>query len=154
MSGMMDIEVTGGLIIEQLGPDFIESVSASATKRVSEEFAGYLRQHGFDKYYENQTGETRDSIQAFRKKGNSIVYAVKAGYGITGSLNYLAGLYRGKVNAHSRKTKSGKTVPVQKFSYCKPRPFLQAGWKDFGGSGRLKQLFEETFARRVKEAGA
>jgi len=141
MSGRIEAEVTGGLP-EWLEGDFIEEVGAKSVASASRRFLEYLKNHRFDELFNDQTGETKGSIGTYRFKGEKPVYVVKAGCGITGNLNYLAGLYRGK--AHSR---SGK-----EFSYARKRDLINESWKKWGGTGKLEAASLEMLEKMIADA--
>ncbi len=110
----------------------VEELSAKVVASSSAQFAKWLRNSRFEKLFENRTGETKESIGLYRAKGKNPAYMVKAGVGIPGSLNYLAGLYRGKA-----KSKSGK-----EFSYAAPRDLLTDGWRIWHGEQKVKEAYE------------
>ena len=102
---------------------FIEDVSARTIAKVSNDFGNFVKTQRFASYFENQTGETIKTFGAKRIRGKTPAFAVRAGLGIKGSLNYLAGLYRG-----SMKTQSGKII-----NFSRKRNILEESWKAFEG---------------------
>ena len=122
---------------------FTENVAAVSVATASGRFTAYLRNQRFHKYFEDRTGETRGSIGRYRYKTKAPAYVVKAGVGIPGSLNYLAGLYRGR--AVSR---SGKVFDYKGGA----RPMLEESWKAWGGKGKLETISEEVLEKMIAEA--
>ena len=141
---MIKTEMAGNISLKPISDFFVENLAASAASRIANEFALYVKQHRFDEYYENKTGETKGSIGVYRGTAKKPVFVVKAGLGIRGSLNYLAGLYKGEAVSRSGKT----------FSYARPRDLIKTGWKEFGGAGKLQSLYEQTLQRKISEAEA
>jgi len=141
---MIKTDITGTISLKPFGTDFVEDIAAASAAKIANEFASYIRQHRFDEYYKNQTGETKNSIGVFRMKSKVPAFTVRAGLGIRGNLNYLAGLYKGK-----SVSRSGKT-----FSYARPRDLMKSGWREFGGEGKLQHIYEQTLAKKIKESEA
>jgi hypothetical protein len=142
MSGRIEAEVAGGFP-GWLQGDFIEEVGAKSAASASHRFAEYLKNHRFDELFNDQTGETKGSIDTYRFKGKKPAYVVKAGVGIPGNLNYLAGLYRGEA-----RSRSGKL-----FSYARKRDLIIEGWKKWGGDRMLQSASRETLEKMIAEKG-
>jgi hypothetical protein len=142
MSGRIEAEITGGFP-EWLQGGLIEELGAKSVASASRRFSEYLKNQRFDALFDDQTGETKGSIGAYRFKGEKPAYLVKAGIGIPGNLNYLAGLYRGR--AHSR---SGK-----EFSYARKRNLIVEGWKKWGGEAHLQSASQEMLQKLIAEKG-
>lgn len=119
----MEMQSSGELF--NLPPDFIKELSARTVARVSGEYSRYLKEQRFDELFNNQTGETKGSIGTYRAEGKNPGYVVKAGIGIKGSLNYLAGLYRGEAVSGSGKRRIG----AKAFMFQGGKRFLYAGGK-------------------------
>jgi len=153
MSGRIEAEVTGGFP-DWLQGDFIEEVGAKSVASASHRFIEYLKNHRFDELFDEGSDEnrkmkngglrisTRESIGTYRFKGKKPVYVVKAGVGIPGNLNYLAGLYRGKA-----RSRSGK-----EFSYARKRDLLREGWKKWGGNEMLQSASQEMLEKMIADA--
>lgn len=141
---MIKAEASGNISLMPLGDDFVREIGAAAASKVANDFTWYLKNRRFLDYFENQTGETKESIGVFRARGKKPAFVAKAGLGIRGSLNYLAGLYRGQAVSRSGKT----------FHFARKRDFIKGGWKDFEGQGRLKLAYNEILKRKIKEAEA
>jgi hypothetical protein len=122
--------------------DFLEVLAATSAAGASHRFLEFLKNRRFNELFQNQTDETRESINTYRLRGKKPAYVVKAGVGILGNLNYLAGLYRGKAVS-----KSGKV-----FSYARKRDLIKDGWKAWGGEGKLKAASEEKLKKMIAEA--
>ena len=122
--------------------DFIEDVSAISAGSASRGFVEFLRNTHFDKLFNDQTGETKSSIDTYRYRGKNPAYVVKAGVRIPGNLNYLAGLYRGRA-----RTKSGKI-----FQYGRPRDLIIGGWKAYGGYEKLAATIQRVLNKKIEDA--
>jgi len=139
------IEESGGINLRAIyGDNLVADIASSTAAKLANEFAWYVRFHRFDELFENTTGETKDSIGVYRKRGKNPVFIVKAGLRIRGSLNYLAGLYKGQA-----KSQSGKT-----FSYYKQRDLFTRGWIEFGGREKQAVYYQQMLEKRIKEAEA
>ena len=139
---MIKTEISGELNLKTIyGNDLVEDIASATAARVGNEFAYYIKKNRFNSLFENQTGKTLDSIGVYRKTGRKPTFVIKAGLNIKGSLNYLAGLYRGQ-----SVSRSGK-----KFSYYKPRDLIVPSWQSFGGDKRLNDVFQIILEKRIKE---
>jgi hypothetical protein len=152
MSEHIGVETKGSVDMSRIAPFFIETLSGKAVAKVAAVFTQYLKDVQFKNFFVNRTDETRESIGLYRGTSKKPVYVVKAGVDITGSLNYLMGLYRGEVNESVRKTKSGKIIPVKAFRYSRPRNMLEESWKRWGGDEKAKAVGNEMIDRYIKEA--
>ena len=144
----MEAEATGGF--DRLAKNaregyFTENVTAKGIATASRRFVEYLRNERFHEYFKSHKPkeETRNSIDTYRYKTKDPAYVVKAGVGIPGSLNYLAGLYRGQ--AVSR---SGKVFDYKGGA----RPMLEESWKAWGGKGTLEAITLEVLEKMIAEA--
>jgi len=137
---MIKSEVKGSVNLGAIENDFVREVGAKSVATASRRFVEFLRYRRFDQLFNSDTGETRDSIDTYRYKSKKMpAYVVKAGVGIPGNLNYLAGLYRG--HAVSR---SGKV-----FSFARQRNLIDDGWKAWGGDRELVATSEQTLERMI-----
>ena len=142
---MISAEIKGGNIsLMPLGDDFVESLAARSVAKISSEFAKFIKNRRFDELFNSQTGKTKESIGAYRYKSKAPTYLVRAGLGIPGNLNYLAGLYRGKAVSRSGKV----------FQYEKKRDLINDGWNAFGGDSKVTDLYENTLNKAIGEAEA
>jgi len=138
---MITTEIKGELNLKSIyGNDLVEDIASATTAKVSNEFAHFIRENRYYNYFEKDTGKTLSSIGVYRKSGSKPVYVIKAGLGIRGSLNYLAGLYKGQAVSRSGKT----------FSYYKPRDLIVPGWQEFNGDNRLHTAFKEILKNRIE----
>ena len=124
---MISAEMKGNLL--PVEKEFLKDIAAKTAAKTAAEFADYLKNRKFEELFKNQTGETLGSVGLYRAKGTNPVYKVRAGVGVPGSLNYLAGLYGG-----SARSRLGKI-----FSYSKPRPLIRGGKKEFDVEKRLSE---------------
>ena len=129
----------------------IEEAGAKAVASASGRFVEFLKSSRFDELFKSHGGKkgkhgnvyTRDTIKTYRyARRKEPTYMVMAGVGISGSLNYLAGLYRGQAT-----TKSGKV-----FSYARKRDLVKGGWKAWGGKGKLEAAGEAALERMIADA--
>ena len=142
---MIKAQLSGEMsLYKMFGYDLVEDIASATAAKTANEFANYVRDNRFNSLYNNKTGETKDSIGVYRLRGKNPVFASRAGLGVRGNLNYLAGLYRGYATSRSGNT----------FSYDKPRDLITTAWRDFGGEGKINQYFHEILQKRIKEAGA
>jgi len=135
----LETEIKGGFDTI-LYNGFIEEIAARTAASASGRFAAYLRTQPLNEYFESDNGfldKVTGSIGVFRQRGKNPVFMVRAGLGIPGSLNFLAGLYRGK---------------TKKFEYTRKRDLLGDGWKSWGGEGRLEAESEAALERLIAEA--
>jgi hypothetical protein len=139
---MMAAEMKGGISLAPIKDFFVETLAARVAAKISGEFAAYLKNSRFDELFEDRTGETRESIGSYRYKSKAPAYTVRAGIGIPGNLNYLAGLYRGKAVSRGGKA----------FSYARKRGLVNDGWKAWGGAGKLSAAYEEILKGVIAEA--
>jgi len=127
----------------------IEDIAAATAAKVSNEYAYFVKKR-FPDYFNTGTGKlkgtktknTIDTIGVYRRSGKrkkEAVFVIRAGLGIKGSLNYLAGLYKGKAT-----TQSGK-----EFTYLRARNLITETWQDFGGQKRLSQVFDNIASARL-----
>jgi hypothetical protein len=148
---MIKAEITGDFNIPH--PDFIETLGAKSVSSASHRFVEFLKNRRFYELFNEGLGlrdkkgmflgsHTVDTIDTYRFKGKHPTYVVKAGVGITGNLNYLAGLYSGRAVS-----KSGKV-----FSYARKRDLINDGWKAWGGEGKLEAASEEQLEKMIAEA--
>ena len=142
MSGVkLESEVKGGLF---LGTElFIEDLAGRCVAKTAFEFAEYLRARRFSDLFVSRTGGTLKSIGAFRAGGNNPSYIIKAGIGVPGNLNYLAGLYRGKALSRSGKP----------FDYAKKRDLLRGGWAAWNGNQKMGELSEQVAQKMLNRLG-
>jgi len=147
---MISAEIKGGNIsLMPLGDDFVESMAASTSAKIANEFGDFIKNRRFDELFESHGGVkgsigkvfTKDTIGAYRKKGKVPVYIVRAGLGVPGNLNYLAGPYRGKAVSRAGKV----------FSYEKKRDLINDGWKAWGGDQKAALIGEELAEKKVSE---
>ena len=141
---MITTDIKGELNLNTVyGNNLVEEIASATAAKVSNEFAYYIRKNRYHDYFEKDTGKTSDSIGVYRRSGRKPVYVIKAGLNIKGSLNYLAGLYKGQAVSRSGK----------KFNYYKPRNLIVPGWRDFKGDLRLRDAFQQILENKIKEAG-
>jgi len=140
---LVSAEAEGGINLP-IVDYFLEKLAARTVAKVSGEFAKHLERQRFNELFEDRTGKTKKSIGAYRDRSRVPAYIVKAGLGIPESLNYLAGLYRGR--AVSR---SGNPV-----SYSQRRDLINGGWKAWGGDGKINAAYEEMLKKVIGESEA
>jgi len=139
---MITTEIKGYMSLASLEAWFIRDISARSVAKVGREFSDFLKYRRFGELFKDQTGETRESIGLHRHKSKKIPgYVIRAGIGIPGNLNYLAGMYR-----NDRVTSSGK-----KF-YSKQRNLIDGGWKLWGAEQKAVAVGEKMLQRAVNEA--
>ena len=139
---MIDTEIKGSISLKPIEEFFIENIAARTTAKTAAEFVNYLKNRRFDELFENQTGKTRESIGLYRWKSKAPAYVVKAGVGVPGNLNYLAGLYRGKAVSRSGKV----------FSYARKRDLITEGWKVWDGDTQMANIGENMMQKSIGEA--
>ncbi len=141
---MMKTEAEGSISLTALEENFVEIVAAKTVAKVSNLFSDYLKDKRFEVLFDSKTGETRKSIGVFRSNAKNPAYIVKAGLGIPGNLNYLAGLYRGEAVSRSGK----------KFAYARPRDLINTGWTAWGGDRNIENIYDQILKKVLKGAGA
>jgi len=152
---MITTEIKGYMSLASLEAWFIRDISARSVAKVGREFSDFLKYRRFGELFEEGNAEnrrsrkngrerisTRESIGMHRHRSKKIPgYVIRAGIGIPGNLNYLAGMYR-----NDRVTSSGK-----KF-YTKQRNLIDGGWKLWGAEQKAVAVGEEMLQRAVNEA--
>ena len=123
---------------------FIEEAAARSIASASGKFTEFLKNSRFDELFNEQSGKTKSSIAKYRYKTKNPVYVVKAGAGIRGNLNYLAGLYKGQAVSRSGKV----------FHYSRKRDLITEGWKAWGGKEKLETIGEAMLNKMVADAEA
>jgi len=141
MSGM-SAESRGSISLKPIENHFVEIIAARTVARVSGNFANYLRNVRFPQLFEERTGQTRNSIDAYRAKGNNPAYLVRAGVGIPGNMNYLINLYKGR----------GKSSTGSYFNYAKKRDLINEGWKQYDGESKMAMIYAQELQKAIKEA--
>jgi len=140
---MIDSEIKGNISLKPIEEFFIREVSARSVAKVSREFSDFLKYRRFGDLFKDQTGETRESIGIHRHKSKKIPgYVIRAGIGIPGNLNYLAGLYRGQAVSRSGKV----------FSFARQRNLIDDGWRIWGGEQKAVAVGSEMLQRAAGEA--
>ena len=153
---MITSETKGSITFKPIEDFFIRDLAARSVAKVAREFSDFLKYRQFDQFFNDGNAEnrrsrkngrerisTRESIGFHREATKKIpAYAVRAGIGIPGNLNYLAGLYRG--HAVSR---SGKV-----FSFARQRNLIDDGWRIWGAEQKAVAVGEEMLQRAVNEA--
>ena len=139
---MITTERKGNISLKPIEEFFIRDISARSVAKVGREFSDFLKYRRFGELFEDQTGETRESIGLHRARGKKPAYVVRAGIGIPGNLNYLKGLYRGRAVSRSGKV----------FSYARQRNLIDDGWRIWGAEQKAVAVGEEMLQRAVNEA--
>jgi hypothetical protein len=138
----VETEIKGSVDLSKISDFLLSALAGRTTAKVAGRFAEYLKNRRFEDLYENRTGETKESIGAYRYKSKTPAYIVKAGLGIPGNLNYLAGLYRGEAVSRSGK----------RFSYARKRDLINDGWASWGGGAKIESAYNEVLEGVIKEA--
>ena len=141
---MIECETSGSISLKPLESYFTETMSGRIVAKVSSVFARYLKKESFGGYFKDITGKTRESIGFYRFKGKNPAYAVKAGAGVPGNLNYLSGLYRGRAVSQSGKA----------FEYSRKRDMLEESWAKWGGYSRAAEIGEEVMKKHLGDMEA
>lgn len=131
----------GGL--ERFADVEAQKMANRITNLWAENFAEYVRVMELSgQVLDVQTGETRESVGFFKFKGAKASYAVRPGAGISGHLNYLAGMQRGMLAGRGRKV------------IIRPKPFMRPGfsaWKASGAPRNIQQSVYGSYLDRCEQ---